>query len=329
MSTPTFNTTVLFYPHRNPKLRVFALWYFTLLLMLWNILGHTVLGFEQAHTAPIYALMTGILVQGLLEWIDARAHQRPPRFTGGWKSIVEFLPPAIIPSLACGMLLYPNQRVWPIIFATTLSIASKVLFRAPVGGGRYQHVFNPSNFGIASTLLLFPDVGFAPPYHFTENLTGIWDWMIPVGVLVTGIIVHALFTGRLLLCAAWIGGFVVQGILRAKLAGVPAFVPLMPMTSAAFILFTLYMIPDPATTPIRPRAQIAFGLSVAAVYGCIQLLHLVFGLFLALISVCAIRGLALHIQHASALRYRSRETKPSIPLAEPKVGLQRVPTALT
>jgi hypothetical protein len=29
-------------------------------------------------------------------------------------------------------------------------------------------------------------------------------------------------------------------------------VPLTPMTSAAFILFTLYMIPDPATTPLHP-----------------------------------------------------------------------------
>jgi hypothetical protein len=38
-----------------------------------------------------------------------------------------------------------------------------------------------------------------------------------------------------------------QGIVRAKVFGTPLFVPLMPMTSAAFIIFTLYMIPDPAT----------------------------------------------------------------------------------
>jgi len=170
-----------------------------------------------------------------------------------------------------------------------------VFFRAPVGNGHYQHIFNPSNFGVAVTLVLFPQVGFAPPYHFTENLTGIGDWILPGAVLFTGIIIHACFTGRLPLCAAWIAGFVVQGIVRAKMFGTPAYVPLMPMTSAAFILFTLYMIPDPATTPIKPLRQVAFGFSVAMVYGVIQVMHLVFGLFFALVAVCAVRGISLHL----------------------------------
>src|SRR6185369_4737871 len=72
-------------------------------------------------------------------------------------------------------------------------------------------------------------------------------------------------------------------------------VPMMPMTSAAFIVFTLYMVPDPATTPLKPWRQIAFGFSVAMVYGIIQMLHLVFGLFFALVAVCAVRGVSLHV----------------------------------
>jgi hypothetical protein len=68
----------------------------------------------------------------------------------------------------------------------------------------------------------------------------------------------------------------------------------MPMTSAAFIVFTLYMIPDPATTPLKPARQALFGVSVAIIYALTQVLHLVFGLFFALIAVCAIRGLSLH-----------------------------------
>ena len=39
------------------------------------------------------------------------------------------------------------------------------------------------------------------------------------------------------------------------------------------------MIPDPATTPLKPIRQGLFGLAVAALYGVIQVLHLVFGLF--------------------------------------------------
>jgi hypothetical protein len=230
----------------------------------------------------------------LLDWVDARARNRQVRFSGSVGDFLNFLPACLIPGFATAMLLYPNKRLWPVIFAVTLAISSKVLFRAPVGNGRTQHIFNPSNFGVAATLLLFPDVSFAPPYHFTENIKGLWDWIIPMLVLVTGIIIHALFTGRLPLVATWIGGFILQGLVRSYLFNTPFFVPLMPMTSAAFIIFTLYMIPDPATTPLQPGRQAWFGFAVAMVYGTLQILHVVFGLFFALIIVCAIRGLTLH-----------------------------------
>jgi hypothetical protein len=196
------------------------------------------------------------------------------------------------------MLLYANERLWPIVFAVALSVGSKVLLRAPVGQGRTQHIFNPSNFGVALTLVLFPQVGFAPPYHFTENITGVWDWVLPGVVLLTGIIIHGFFTGRLPLVGAWLVGFIIQGQIRAHFFDTPALVPLMPMTSAAFIVFTLYMIPDPATTPLKPARQALFGFSVAMVYGIIQVLHLVFGLFFALLTVCALRGLSLHLYFA-------------------------------
>jgi enediyne biosynthesis protein E5 len=295
---PSFNTTVLFYPNKNPKLRLFALWYFTILMIIWNILGHTVLGFEQSWAAPFVGVGSAIFLQLLLEAVDACANERQVRWAGGWANFVNALPAALIPGFACAMLLYPNERLWPIVFAVALSISSKVLIRAPVGEGRTQHIFNPSNFGVAMTLVLFPQVGFAPPYHFTENVTGVWDWIIPGVILLSGIVIHGLFTGRLPLVTAWVIGFALQGQIRAQLFGTPPLVPLMPMTSAAFIVFTLYMIPDPATTPLKPFRQVCFGLAVAAVYGTIQVLHLVFGLFFALLSVCLIRGLSLHIYFA-------------------------------
>ncbi|HEX7860999.1 MAG TPA: enediyne biosynthesis protein UnbU [Verrucomicrobiae bacterium] len=303
MKKEAFNTTLLFYPQGNPKLRLFALWYFTTLMIAWNILGHVKLGFEQSWATPVVAVITAILVSMLLDWVDARAKNRELRFTGSLGNFANFLPACLIPAFACAMLLYANERLWPVIFAVVLSMGSKVILRAPVGNGRTQHIFNPSNFGVGATLLLFPDVSFAPPYHFTENITGTWDWAVPLFVLITGIIIHALFTGRLPLVGAWILGFILQALIRAKINGVPFVVPLVPMTSAAFIIFTLYMIPDPATTPLRPTRQALFGLAVAFVYGTLQMLHLVFGLFFALLIVCAIRGLSLHV---AALTGRNR-----------------------
>ena len=317
MKSRAFNTTLLFYPRNNPKLRLFALWYFTTLMITWNVLGHTKLGFEQSWATPVTAVLTAIAVSMLLDWVDARAKNRELRFTGSFGEFMNFLPACLIPGFACGMLLYSNERLWPVIFAVVLSIGSKLILRAPVGNGHTQHIFNPSNFGVGATLVLFPDVSFAPPYHFTENITGLWDWGVPLIVLTTGIIIHALFTGRLPLVAAWVGGFILQGIIRAKVFGAPFFVPLVPMTSAAFIIFTLYMIPDPATTPLKPSRQALFGLSVAVVYGILQVLHVVFGLFFALIIVCAIRGLCLHIYARSRRPHSPSDQSLPVPTPSP------------
>src|SRR5262249_14137115 len=107
-------TTLQFYPKRSALRRYFALWYFTTLLIFWNILGHLFLGFEQSHLQPLVGVATAIGLQLLLEWIDARASGRKPRFAGSFADFVNSLPPAIIPGLALTMLLYPNERLIPV-----------------------------------------------------------------------------------------------------------------------------------------------------------------------------------------------------------------------
>lgn len=286
--------TLQFYPRRSAFRRYFALWYFTTLLMVWNLLGHTILGFEQSHLQPLVGLTTALVLQFLLEWLDARSTGRTPRYSGSWANFVNFLPPAIIPGLALPMLLYPNERLMPMVFGVAVAICSKAMFRAPVADGKTQHIFNPSNLGIVTSLLLFPSIGVAPPYHFTENLTGMWHWALPVIVLATGLFVHGLFTGRLVMVTTWLLAFIVQGQLRSWYAGTSWIVPLTPMTSAAFMVFTLYMIPDPATTPVKPRQQALFSIAVAAVYGLLLMNHVVYGLFIALAIVCGLRGLGLY-----------------------------------
>jgi len=287
--------TLQFYPRKDPRMRLFALWYFTILLIIGTLLGHTILGFEQAWAHHAVCLGAAVLTHAFLEWVEARSKGRPLRFAGGMANFVNFLPPAIIPGLAIATLLYPNDRFWPVIFAAVLSIASKVLVRAPVGNNLTQHVFNPSNFGMTATLLVLPFVGVAPPYHFTEGITGAWDWVAPGILLTSGIVIHALFTDRLVLVMAWITGFVLQALARSWLYDIPAVVPLAPMTSVAFMLFTLYMIPDPATTPLKKSHQAVFGFAVAVMYGLLLVNNVVYGLFLALFLVCAGRGILLYL----------------------------------
>lgn len=292
------NASLLFYPKGDQQRRLIALWYFTSLLLAWILgFGHLVLGFEQAWSHPAVAVGTAIAVQMMLEWFDARAKNRPLRFAGSWANFLNFLPPAIIPGMALSMLVFPGEALLPLAFAAAFAIASKLLFRAPVAPGVTQHIFNPSNIAVVVTLIVFSDiVGLTPPYQFTENISGLWDWGVPIFVLVSGITLHALFTGRLPLVAAWLIGFIFQGQVRAWLFDIPWMVPILPMTSAAFIIFTLYMIPDPATTPIKRNGQIAFGLAVATVYGILQAMHVVFGLFFSLVLVCGLRGVFLYLE---------------------------------
>ena len=249
------------------------------------------------------ALATAYSLDLLLEWLDAWANGRPAKFSGhGPKGLMDFLLSAHISALAVSMLIYANDRLVPIAFATAVAIGSKYVLRAPVAG-RSRHFMNPSNFGITMTLLLFPWVGLAPPYQFTENLDGGLDWALPALIVVSGSLINAIYTKRLPLVAAWLGGFALQAVLRHQFFAIALVPALLPMTGLAFILYTFYMITDPATTPAGVRGQIAFGAGTAALYGVLMAAHMVFGLFLSLTIVCALRGLGLlGTQWLAALR---------------------------
>ena len=276
---------------------------FAVAITVLNILGHAFFGFEQSFAHPLVALAAAYSAELLLEFIDALCNHRAPRFKGGGaRKFIEFLLSAHITGLACAMLLYANERLGPVIFASVVAICSKAVLRARVGNGT-RHFFNPSNFGITVTLLVFSWVSVAPPYQFTENLTGAGDWILPGVIVCTGTFLNARFTHRLPLIAAWLGGFVAQAALRSLFFETPFGAGLVPMTGVAFILYTFYMVTDPATTPEGRRDQIVFGLSVAGVYGLLMVNHIVFGLFFALTIVCAVRGLCMY-----AMRWvKSRE----------------------
>lgn len=273
-------------------LRLPALRRFAVAITVLNLLGHTVLGFEQSWACPLVAVATAYVVELLLEVIEARLNGRALRVAHGWRGRVDFFLSAHITGLAVAMLLYANERLLPIVFATAAATGSKAIFRVRTASGS-RHVFNPSNFGITLTLLLFPWVGIAPPYHFTENISGALDWILPGLIVLSGSFLNWRFTKKVPLIAAWLGGFVTQALVRSAVFGTPLPAPLLPMTGLAFLLYTFYMVTDPATTPSSTRGQVVFGLSVAAVYGLLMVTHVVFGLFFALTIVCAARGLTI------------------------------------
>jgi len=285
--------------------RISGLRRFALAITAFNILGHTVFGFEQSWAQPLVSLATAYACELFCEWMEARAEGRRPRFLESWRAFVDFLLPAHITGLAVAMLLYSSDQLLPIVLASAIAIASKNTLRLKVDG-RVRHFLNPSNFGITITLLLFPWVGIAPPYHFTENLGGAGYWILPAIICVSGTMINYRFTGRIPVIAGWWGGFVTQAALRSLVFGTPWIAALNPMTGVAFVLFSFYMVTDPATTPFDKKSQFFFGLSVAAVYGLLVCMHVVFGLFFALTAVSGLRGLAIYVGGLSRAVYPAR-----------------------
>jgi hypothetical protein len=279
-----------------------ALRRFGLSITALTVLGHTVLGFEQAYLTPVVGVVAALGTEILLDSVDAFAHHRRPRYLG--RAALDFLLPAYIAGLACAMLLYANDDLLPTALAAVVGVASKYVVRIPVGAGKLRHVLNPSNAGIVAVLLLFPWVGIAPPYEFTEWVTGWWGAVVPALLLVAGTMLNAKLTGRIPLILAWVGGFGLQAVLRAAVTDISLVSAVLPLSGTAFILFTNYMITDPGTTPVRVRNQVVFGLTAAAAYGVLVQCHVVFGLFFALFATCVLRGVVLATQ---AIRARHAE----------------------
>ncbi|MFL5698837.1 MAG: enediyne biosynthesis protein UnbU [Ktedonobacteraceae bacterium] len=292
-------------PKDNSKAtRLKALRRFATTITILNVVGHIYLGFEQSWAQPLVALATTYSMELLLELIDARTNRRPLAFAGGMRNLVDFLLPAHITGLSIAMLLWANDQLWPFAFAAAVATGSKAILRVPIGKST-RHFLNPSNLGITMTLILLPWVGFAPPYEFTENLTGVGYWILPGLIIVLGTMVNRL-TGRLPLIAAWVGGFVLQACLRSVLFGLPVVAALLPMTGVMFVIYTFYMITDPGTTPTGSWEQVAFGAGVAAVYGLLIVMHVVAAIFIALTLVCALRGLGLFTKALLARRTRAK-----------------------
>lgn len=289
-STPAGSKASEANPWRDP--RYLALRNFAMSITAFNIFGYTVLGWEQPWLWPILAVATGYTTEIVFELLSARAEHRAPGFVGnGPRGAMAFLLPAHITALACNMLLYANNQWWPVMFAVVLAVSQKHVLRAPVAG-RMRHFMNPSNLGISVTLLVLGSwVSISPPYQFTEWANTYFRFMIPIIILTAGTVLNALLTRKIPLIVGWLGSFAIQAFLRHVIFGVQLNTALGVMTGVAFVLFTNYMITDPATTPSKPLAMFMFGSATGVVYGVLMAFNVVYTLFFCLAIVCAVRGL--------------------------------------
>ena len=269
------------------------------------ILGHTVFGFEQPLAAVLVALVTGYSCALFFEWVDSRANGIPPCYVGGgFSKVVDFLLSPHMTSITLSFLFYFNRRLWIMAFAVALAIGSKYVLRVPVDG-RLRHFMNPSNLALAVVLACYTWTGVLP-WAYTIDLPGAWKWIVPLIIVALGMRLNLLFTGRLPTIAAWLGTFVLLAFFRTWYRGSPITAELVVLTGIPMVLFTLYMITDPQTSPSSFRSQILFGSGIAVAYCILLLIRIQYTMFYSVTAVCAIRGIYL-----TALLLRARFLKPA------------------
>jgi hypothetical protein len=260
---------------------------------IFTILGHTVFGFEQSWAQVVVALLAGHSSAILFEWVDARFNNRTPGFAGGgFKKLVDFQLAPHMTSITMSFLIYVNQRLWIMALACVLAIGSKYVLRVPQNG-RLRHFMNPSNFAIAVILFAYQWTGMLP-WGYTVDLHGAWDWIVPLVIVALGVRLNILFTGRIPTILSWLTTFIVLAVARAFAFQTPVIAQLIVLTGIPMVLFTLYMITDPQTSPGPLRSQIAFGSGIAVAYSILLMLHVQYTMFYSVAAVCTIRGCWLY-----------------------------------
>ena len=210
----------------------------------------------------IVSVVTTYSVELILQAVDDWSHGRRPAFMGnGFNGLVVFLLPAHITGFAISMLLFAHDELLPYVLASAAAICSKAIFTVNVRG-KPRHFLNPSNMGLVASILIYPKIGLAAPYEFTEHLCRLLYLVLPAFILYTGSLLNGKLTKRMLILS-WVGAFILQAIVRHFIFDTGC-QRASPITGVPFVIFTFYMVVrDLAEQHTR---QIVFGVSLAVIY---------------------------------------------------------------
>ncbi|HEX2162748.1 MAG TPA: RnfABCDGE type electron transport complex subunit D [Thermoanaerobaculia bacterium] len=208
-------------------------------------------------------------------------------------------------------LLLRTNSVWVAALAALLAVGSKFAIRVPAAsGGPPKHVFNPTNFGIAATLLL-TDAAWVSPGQWGSAAVAAFA-VACAGMLVVRRAERGDVTWAFL--AAY--GAVVVG--RALWLGDPLSIPLHQVSNGAFLIFAFFMISDPKTTPDSRAGRILFAVLVAAGAGFVHfVLYRPNGLIWSLAALSPLVPLLDRLLPGRRYRWPGAEAAPPAPAPAP------------
>lgn len=207
---------------------------------------------------------------------------------GRWTNPVS----AYISGISAGILIR-SPFLWPYFFGAFLSIVSKYVLRL-----HGRHLWNPTNLGISLILFLAPHTVSVLSIQWGN---AVWPMLI---IWVLGIVI-VYRVDRLHVSAAYVASFVVFGILRSALTGVPVPAALAPITGPMYQLFIFFMVTDPKVSVRSKTGQVVVVIAVAFVEMLFRLQEIIYA---PLYALCIVGPLALIIDE---WRHRVRESGPS------------------
>jgi enediyne biosynthesis protein E5 len=215
----------------------------TLVLVVGQLRYHLLGGYDRLAIA----LGVCTLTEALLSWFD--------------RGKVVNLLSAYISGISLTLLIKPQGgALWPFVIGGFIAIASKYVLRY-----RENHLWNPTNFAIATLLLAAPDRVSVLSHQFGNDVT------TNLVIWIFGLIIAAR-VGVLHITLTYVISFLLLNTARATLFGQPVLPEIAPITGPMYQLFVFFMITDPRTVVRGRQKQIMVAIIIAIVETMIRLM---------------------------------------------------------
>ena len=159
---------------------------------------------------------------------------------------------ALISAMGLCLLLKTNH-LYTAVFASFLTVTSKYLLRF-----KNKHIFNPSAFGIAATIVITKDAWLSPGQW--GNGAVLFFLVLTLGAIIVTRVQKLDTSLAFLLTFA--------GLLywrQVLILGWPQDYFLHSISSGSLLLFSFFMITDPKTSPNHPLARVLWAIGIAVI----------------------------------------------------------------
>ena len=249
---------------------------FFVLLCCYLAVGITLLGFNRSPVQVILTLFAACTLDITLHYILKRQ--------------LIFPLSAAITGLSLSILMNYSHGIWFALVPVFFAISSKYIITF-----NDRHIFNPSLFGIVLSLLASDGmISVAPAYQWGSSLS------VVVFIVSAALIIFLFKIKRVTLVLSFLVLYCIALAIRAWLTRwhmPPETLFMGVFSSPAFYLFALFMITDPASSPVSRKGQFYMALTIVIVDLVLHKYQSYSTLFFAGFTYYSLRFIWVHISY--------------------------------